>query len=78
MGRCLWRCAHPEVWGFTSKQLQNPEKINNKSRREGAVRERGKVHFESGDALLTLPIESTARVSPHPAWHSVHLSRVGK
>lgn len=27
MGRCLEHWALPEVWNFTSEQLQNPEKL---------------------------------------------------
>lgn len=32
----------------------------NRSRREAVLGERQKVHFEAGDALLALPIKSTA------------------
>ncbi|XP_031461552.1 uncharacterized protein LOC116236867 [Phasianus colchicus] len=48
--------------GSTSgkKNLADPEK--NKSRRESAMGEKGKVIFEAGDALLALPFMSTTRM----------------
>ena len=46
-------------WG---KHPADPE--NNPSRRGAAVGERGTVPFEAGDALLALPIASTAGVFP--------------
>ena len=44
------------------KHPADPDK--NKSKRESVMGEKGKVHFEAGDALLALPIASTAGVFP--------------
>ena len=36
--------------------------VEDKSRRDAAVGEKGKVHFEAEDALLALSVESTTRM----------------
>jgi len=41
---------------------QTLQTVENKSRRDAMVGTRGKVHFEARDALLALPIASTAGV----------------
>ena len=46
------------VWCASGKKPADPQE--NKSRTEAVVGERGKEHFEAEDALLALPIESTA------------------
>ena len=45
-------------WSSSGKHPADPEK--NQSRRGAAVGERGTVPFEAGDALLALPVASTA------------------
>ena len=56
-----WTLHHPLamwMWSSSGKHPADPEK--NQSRRGAAVGERGTVPFEAGDALLALPVASTA------------------
>lgn len=70
MSRCsTWALYHAlamRMWSTSGKNPEDPEK--NKSRRESAVGERGKVPFEAGDALLALPIASTTGIFLLSFW----------
>jgi len=60
--RCsTWALYHALTVWVQCASGKNPEDPGeNKSRREAAVGERGKVHLKAGDTLLALPIKSTA------------------
>lgn len=56
-----WALHHVLATQMQCANGKNPaDPGQNKSRREVAVDQREKCHFEAGDALLTLSIESTA------------------
>lgn len=64
--------GHADVEHKWKKSPADPDK--NKSKRESVMGEKGKVHFEAGDAPLALPIAPTAGVFPISPFGGCHLS----
>lgn len=61
----LYHMLARQLWHSSGK---NPADCGeNKRRREAVVDERGKVRFEIGGTLLTLPIKYTAGMFLHPS-----------
>ena len=54
----MYHALATQMWCTNGKNVADPEKNN--SRIEFMMGERGKVHFEAGDALLALAVTSAS------------------